>query len=84
MGVIRFAMPVYLLVLDGERGQSSNEGIDPNEMMQEVQAWKTDIMDNYSGTSTPSDTPMMIFINKKDSKAATHAWSGQDNSDLSQ
>lgn len=72
--------------MDGERGQSNNEGIvDPEEIMREAQAWKTDIVDNCCGSSTPTcDIPMMILINKKDSKAAAHIGSGQDHSDLRQ
>jgi hypothetical protein len=37
--------------------------------MRGAQAWRTDIMDNYS--STPAcDIPMTILINEKDSEAA--------------
>ena len=69
--------------MDSERDQSNNEGVDHDEMMREAQSWRTDIMDNHSGTPA-CDIPMMILINKKESEAAAHvAGSGtQDHSDV--
>ena len=71
--------------MDSERGQSNNGGVDHDEMMKEAQSWKTDIMDNYSGTPA-CDIPMMILINKKNSEAVAHtAGSGmhvRDHADL--
>ncbi len=50
--------------------------------MREAQAWRTDIMDNYSGTPA-CDIPITILINEKDSEAAAATGSGrQGHSDL--
>ena len=59
-----------IVVVDSERGQSTDEGLDLSEVMREAQAWKTDIMDNHSGGSPACDIPMMVLINKKASGAA--------------
>ena len=70
-------MILIAITVVSERGQSSNIiGVDPDEILTEVQAWKTDIVDNHP--TTPRNMPMMILVNRRDNEAEAPTRSRQN------